>query len=257
MLEIKNITYKISKTQVINDISASIRDGEITGFLGPSGGGKTILFGILSGELKNYRGSIKISNTELSELSGSSLSEKTVICGSSCKNLNDEATIYNFVLSGRLFNKKFLNPYSESDIIIADEIIEKFKLNTFRDRKLKTLPHSIIQTARIARTLASQSEITIFDNPEIYLNMNQVKYFYRALKKHAASGSKSVLIASGNINFLTNICDRILLIDKGEIIGDKLPDEISSDLLKSLFNIDLIMVKNIITGKNEFQIIEE
>ncbi len=87
--------------------------------------------------------------------------------------------------------------------------------------------------------------------------MKQVKYFFRAIKKHASSGNKSILIASGNINFLTNICDRILIIDKGKIIGDKLPDEISSDLLKSLFNIDLIMVKNIVTGKNEFQIIEE
>ena len=257
MLEIKNITYKISRTELIKDISVSIRDGEITGLLGPSGGGKTILLEILSGELKNYRGSIKINNTELSELSARTRSEQTAICGSSWYSLNEEATLYNFVLSGRLFNKKFLNPYSESDNIVADEIVEKLKLSTYRDRKLKTLPHSIIQTARIARTLASQSEITIFDNPEIYLNMNQIKYFFRAIKKHASSGNKSILIASGNINFLTNICDRILIIDKGKIIGDKLPDEISSDLLKSLFNIDLIMVKNIVTGKNEFQIIEE
>jgi ABC-type cobalamin/Fe3+-siderophores transport system ATPase subunit len=257
MLEIKNLTYNISKHRIINEMSVSFRNREITGFLGPSGAGKTSLLEILSGKLKNYQGSIKINSTELSDLSGRDLSEKTVLCESSWYNFNDESTLYNFILSGRLFNKRFLNPYSESDHLIADELTEKLNLNAYRDRKLKTLPHSVIQTARIARTLASRSEVTLFDDPDIYMNINRIKYFFRAIKKHASAGENIIIISSGNINFLANICDRILIIDKGGIIEDKLPDEISAELLKSVFNTDLVMVKNIITGKNEFQMIEE
>jgi len=257
MLEIKNLTCRISKHPVINNISASFRDREIAGLLGPSGAGKTSFLKILSGTIKNYQGSVKINNTELSELTGRDVTEKTVLCESTGHDFNDESTLYNFILSGRLFNKKFLNPYSESDHLIADELTEKFNLDTLRDRKLKILPHSIIQAARIARTLASQCEITLFDNPDIFLNINQIKQFFRNIKKHAAAGRNSVILASGNINFLTNICDRILILDKGEIVEDKLPEEISAELLKSIFNTDLIMVKNIVTGKNEFQIIEE
>lgn len=257
MLQITNLTSFKSGKEVIKNLSVYLKDQEITGLFGPSGAGKTSLLRILSGNTKDYKGSVKINNRELSELSGKEQAKETILFESSLRGLNEESTLYDYILSSRLYNKKFLNPYNESDHITAEEAIDKFQLGQFRERKLKTLSSSIIQAAGIARTLASQSSITMFDNPDNFLDINQTKLFFRAIKKHTLNENNTVIIASGNINFLGNICERILIMDKGEIVQDNQPHEITADLLKSIFNTDLVMVKNVITGKNEFQLIEE
>lgn len=257
MIKIKNLTCSISKTPVIENISLTFKEMEIIGICGPPGSGKTTLLKILAGKLKNYTGSIELNKAELSSIPKHQLDRQVVLCDSDRGSFNEESTLYNFVLSGRRFYKKFLNPYDGNDHHVTEDIIKNLHMEDMTNNKLKTLSHSALQTARIGKTLASQSNITLFDNPERCLNINQKKNIFTVLKKHASGNNRNVIIASGDINFMTNLCDRIIIIDNGIIIEDKLPEKISAEIMEAVFKTKLIMVKNIITGKNEFQIIEE
>lgn len=257
MIEIKNLTYLISEKPVIDNISLTLKEMEITGICGPPESGKTTLLQILAGKLKNYTGSIKLNETELSSIPIKTLNKQIVLSDPDREKLNEESTLYNFILSGRELYKRFLNPYDEKDHHLTEDIIQKLHLENIKNSKLKTLSHSCLQLAGIGKILAYQSSITLLDNPEKCLNINQRKNIFTVLKKHASGKGKNIIIASGDINFMTNLCDRIIIIDNGKIIEDKSPENISAETIESVFKTRLVMVKNIITGKNEFQIIEE
>lgn len=257
MIKITNLIYPIAKAPVIDNISLTLKEMEIIGICGPPGSGKTTLLQILAGKLKNYAGSIKLNNSELSSIPANIFNKQVVIGDSDRGRFNEESTLYNFILSGRRLYKKFLNPYDENDHHVTEDIIQELHMENMKNSKLKTLSHSALQIARIGKILVSQSNLTLLDNPERCLNINQKKTMFTVLKKHASGNGKNVVIASGDINFMTNLCDRIIIIDNGKIIEDKRPENISAEILETIFKTRLVMIKNIITGKNEFQIIEE
>ena len=257
MIKIKNLTYLISKKPVIDNISLTLKEMEIIGICGPPGSGKTTLLQILAGKLKNYTGSIELNGTELSSIPVNILNKQVVLDDLDKGKFNEESTLYNFILSGRWLYKRFLNPYDENDHHLTEDIIQKLHLENNKNNKLKTLSHSCLQIARIGKVLAHQSDITLLDNPERCLNINQRKNIFTVLKKYASGNGKNIIIASGDINFITNLCDRIIIIDNGKIIEDTSPENISAEIMEAVFKTKLVMIKNIITGKNEFQIIEE
>ncbi len=257
MIKIKNLTYTIPEKPVIDNISLTLKEMEIIGICGPPGSGKTTLLQILAGKLKNYTGSIKLDETELSSIPVKTLNKQIVLDDTDKKKYNEESTLYNFILSGRWLYKKFLNPYDEKDHHLTEDIIQKLHLENIKNSKLKTLSHSTLQLAKIGKILACQSNITLLDNPEKCLNINQRKNIFTVLKKYISENRRIIIIASGDINFMTNLCDRIIIMDKGKIIEDKRPEDISAEIMEAVFKTRLVMIKNIITGKSEFQIIEE
>jgi len=257
MIKIENLEYTDKGDPVIKGISTTLQDMEITGICGPSGAGKSALLNILDGSIKGYTGSAEIDNIELSLLDKNEHSRKASLCYGRWDYINYESTLYNFILQGRTCYRKMLSPFNDKDKLIAESCIDEFQLQPYKDIRLKNLSDSIIQTGKIARTLTRQSTLLLLDTPDQFLNINQKKILYRVLKKYLSSGKKTILIASGDINFLSNICDRILIMDKGEIVEDRFPGELTADSLKKIFKTEVLMIKNIITGKNEFQIIEE
>jgi len=256
MIEIENLEYTAKGDPIISGISMTLHDMEITGICGPPGAGKSVLLNILDGSTRGYTGSAKIEERELSLLNKNEHNRESALCNARWDYINYESTLYNFILQGRSCYRKLLNPYNDTDKLIVENCIDEFLLQPWKDIKLKNLPDSVIQTGKIARTIARQSSLLLLDTPDQFLNINQKKNLYRILKKYVSSGKKMILIASADINFLSNICDRIVIMDKGKIIEDKLPGELTADSLKKIFKTEVVMIKNIITGKNEFQIIE-
>ncbi len=257
MIKIEDLKYSSKGEPVLKGISTTLQDMEITGICGPAGAGKSVLLNILDGSIKGYTGSAEMDNIDLSLLDRNEHKRKSSLCYARWDYINYESTLYNFILQGRSCYRKLLSPYDDKDKLIAENYIDEFQLQPYKDIKLKNLSDSLIQTGKIARTLVQESTLLLLDTPDQFLNINQKKILYRVLKKYLSSGKKMILIASGDINFLSNICDRILIIDKGGIIEDKFPGELTAGSLKKIFKTEVLMIKNIITGKNEFQIIEE
>ncbi len=107
----------------------------------------------------------------------------------------------------------------------------------------------------IAQTVNSESENIILDSPEYGLDPSQKLSAIRALKKYTVRGDKSVLIASSEIDFLIKTCDRIIVLKNGAIHASGGSDIFTGELLKKIFGVDVIVVKNIITGLPEIHII--
>jgi len=257
MIQLRDLEYHIKDNPVLNGITVSLHDMEITGICGPAGAGKSALLNILNGNITGYAGSVRLDEYELRLLGKDELNRKSALCHARWDNINYESTLYNFILQGLSFYRRIFIPFDDVDRDAAESLIHELMLQPYSGLKLKNIPDSVLQTGKIARALAGQSPIILLDTPDLFLNMNQRKTLYRTLKKYVSSGRRTILIASGDINFLSNICDRIIFMDRGGIIEDRTPGELSAGSIKKIFGTDALMIKNIITGKNEFQIIVE
>jgi len=254
MITISNLNLILKQTHILKDVSFTLHSGEILGITGPSGCGKSSLLKLLSDKKNSYTGKIKIKGEEISEFTKKKLRSETSALLYPDE-FNPESTVFEEVIRGRIHLKKMLNPYSEIDRDSTQAIIDETGLSEKSIIRLKRSSDSTIRMALIARTINSGSDIIILDSPEQGLDPSQKLSVIRALKKYTVKGDKSVLIASSDIDFLVKICDRIIVFKEGEIFETGGCDIITEDLMKKIFGIDAMIVKNIITGLPEIHII--
>ncbi|HPF06512.1 MAG TPA: ABC transporter ATP-binding protein [Spirochaetota bacterium] len=254
MINISNLNLIYKQTPALNNVTFTLENGEILGITGPSGSGKSLLLKAVAGKIKTGKGIIKLNEKELSDLKGKEL-HKEISHLLPPYEYNPEATVFDEIIKGRIHLKKIFNPYSETDRESTDAIIHDAGLSEKASIRLKRCPDSIIRMTLIAQTINSESENILLDSPEYGLDPSQKLSAIRALKKYTARGDKSVLIASSEIDFLIKTCDRIIVLKNGAIHASGGSDIFTGELLKKIFGVDVIVVKNIITGLPEIHII--
>ncbi len=249
MIEIKDLNYSHGKTKILSDINLAVNQGEILGIIGKSGSGKTTLLKAISGMLKGFTGSISIGNTPLQALSRKDLAKKI----SSLLHIKSEEivddTVYNSLVAARKPEKKFLNPYTEVDFQITEQYINQFQLNDYKDQKLLSLPHSIFRNALIAFAFIRNSDILLLDNPTSDMDIHSVLLLQKALQRQVINGDRLSVVASNDLNFISQTADRIILMDHGNIAAEGTSELFTSEMIKKYFNVDALISRNIYNGK--------
>lgn len=254
MIKINNLNLIIKKTAVLNNINLYIHEGEIVGITGPSGCGKSSLLKAVCGKIKTDPGMVGLNGRDLSEYKKRDL-RRFISLLSAPYEFNPEATIFEEAIRGRIHLKKFLNPYSETDRDSTCTLLDEIGISGASERRIKRSSESLVKMALIARTLNAGTAAAAFDSPECGLDPAQKLMVIRAIKKYTARGDKTVLIASADLDFLVKVCDRIIVLKDGSIYKSGGNDIITEELMKVLFGIDVMIVKNIITGLPEIHVI--
>jgi ABC-type cobalamin/Fe3+-siderophores transport system ATPase subunit len=256
MLLIRNLNYVSQKKIILNNISAEFNEGEITGITGAAGCGKNLIINLLCNKEKNYEGDIFLNECLLKSADKKTL--RTLISHYSSNSLavNPESTVKNWILSGRLYHKKRLSPYSAEDNEIALKMINTFRLDQSAETRLKLLSETGRKMASLARAFSSQSEVMLLEKPDSGLNIDQRVTLTRALKKYTITGKKIVILTSSDINFLAASCDRILILSDGKIAESGTHGIVTAEVIKKYFNVESVVTRNIYSGLPEIQIIE-
>lgn len=221
MLEVKNLVKKYSDKYAVDDISFSIKDGEIVGFLGPNGAGKTTTMNILTGYLSATSGTVLVD--------GADISEKPLVVKKNIGFLPEtpplymDMTVYEYLtfvyeLKGCDFNKeKHLR-----------EVCDTVKIYEVKDRLIRNLSKGYKQRVGIASAIIGNPKFIIFDEPTVGLDPKQiieVRNLIRTLGK-----SHTVILSSHILSEVQAICDRILIINEGRIIADEKTSNLASAL---------------------------
>lgn len=255
MININNLRLTYKKNIILKDVTFTLHNGEILGIAGPAGCGKSSLLKAVSGKTKAAEGTIEINSKKLSEIRKKEIS--SVISSLTFPYEYDpEATVFEETIKGRIHLKKFLNPFSEIDRNSTYYILNETGLSDSSSSRLKRSSGSIIRMTLIARTINSESDNILLDSPEQGLDLSQKLSVIRALKKYTARGDKSVLLASSELDFLVKVCDRIIVLKYGAFHESGGSDIITDELIKRVFGVDAMIVKNIITGLPEIHIID-
>lgn len=255
MLNIKNINLVLDKTPLLNNINIDFTSGEILGITGPASCGKSTLVKILSGILKPTNGTIELNKKNLDEFSRNEL-RKHISFLTTKFQFNPEATVFEEIIKGRINFKKKFNPYSDYDRETTAALMDEIGISEQAEKRMKTLPDSFIKISLIARTLNTETDIIALDSPDSGLDPAQKNVIIRTIKKYVMKGDKVVIIASSDIDFLVKLCDRMIILKDGTIIEQGSPSIITEELIKKVFRINSLIVKNIVTGFPEIHVID-
>lgn len=220
VLEVKNIDKFFGKKQILNDISFDIEEGEILGFVGPNGSGKTTTIKIILGLQQATKGEVFINGNNIKKNYETAIRKVGAIV--------ESPDMYMY-LSG-LENLKLVANYYN---ISHDEIEKVVEFVGLKDRiKDKVSKYSLGMRQRlgIAQAILNKPNLLIVDEPTNGLDPSGIIEFRKMLKELAKKEKMSIFISSHNLAEIENICDKVLLLKEGKIV--------SSDVLKEVENND-------------------
>lgn len=215
LIEIKNVIKSFGDTQVLKDISISIKEGEIYGIIGHSGAGKSTLLRCING-LESYNGgSVNVMGLEVSSLKGIELRKFR-------KNLGMIFQNFNLLQRKNVFDNIALPlevwGYDKSKI--NERVLELLKLVGLEDKKLSKpseLSGGQKQRVAIARALALEPKILLCDEATSALDPKITKDILALLSKINKELGITIVMVTHQMEVIKEVCEKVALIDDGEI----------------------------------------
>ena len=210
-ISVSHITKFYGEQKALNDVSFSIKKGEIVGFLGPNGAGKSTLMKILTTYLSASEGEAMVNEH--------SVTEEQRAVQKSVGYLPEHNPLYldMYVREYLRFNADIYN-IPKSDI---EKVIEDTGLQPEAHKKIEQLSKGYRQRVGLANALLHQPDVLILDEPTTGLDPNQLIEIRELIKSVAQKGGKTVLLSTHIMQEVEAICDRVIIIDKGSIVLDK------------------------------------
>ena len=250
VLEIKNVSKKISKRQILKDISLEVKEGEIFGFVGPNGAGKTTLIKVMLGLYKIDSGNVKIAGYDIKKDFEKAMEEIGAII--------ENPEMYGY-LSGKDNLKLYARMDPNNDYEYQKEVIESVKLGSRINNKVRTYSLGMRQRLGIAQALISKPKLLVLDEPTNGLDPLGIKELRDLLKKISKEKNIAVFISSHILSEIELMCDRIAIIDNGKILEVKdMHDKNDTESLRVSFEVDEVnKAKEVLKANNkEVKIIE-
>lgn len=226
MIELKNVTKKYGEFKALDNISFKIDKGEIVGFLGQNGAGKTTTMKIITGLIEPTEGQVF--------LNGEKLGKKNKI---KIGFMPENAPLYD-----SLTVKEFLTFMAEIKKIkksdkkkMVENLTNELNLKSVENKIIKNLSKGYRQRVSLAGTLIGNPEILILDEPNVGLDPRQiieVRNLITSLKK-----DHTILLSSHILTEVNEMCDRVIIIDKGKIIATDTGENLKKKIDKNIVDI--------------------
>jgi len=220
MIEINNLTKNFDQFTAIDDLTFTVKEGEVLGFLGPNGAGKSTTMKLITGFLSASHGSISID--------GFDISKNPIEAKSLMGYLPEGAPSY-----GDMTTLEFLNfvaqirGYTGEEILLrVQRVLDEVELNSVSQQTIETLSKGFKRRVGLAQAIMHDPKVLILDEPTDGLDPNQ-KHHVRELIKNLAR-DKIVIISTHILEEVTAVCSRAIIIAQGRIVADGTPAELES-----------------------------
>lgn len=212
MIRIENLVKRYGSKFAVDDLSLHIKKGEVVGFLGPNGAGKSTTMNIITGFLSANSGNVYVGDV--------SILDNPKVVKSMIGYLPEQPPLYvemtvleylNFVfdLKGCKFSRRKH----------IEEICSVVKIADVKNRVIKNLSKGYRQRVGIAQALIGNPAVIIFDEPTVGLDPKEIIEIRSLIRR---LGEKHTVILSTHIlSEVQAVCDRIIIIDRGQLIADK------------------------------------
>ena len=218
MIEVKNLSKKYGSHIAVKDVSFTVNDGEVLGFLGLNGAGKSTIMNIMTGYLSMTTGSVSINGYDI--LSEPSQAKKHIGYLPELPPLYPDMTVKEY-LSFMYDLKKVKLPKAPH----IEEIVGLVQLKEVYGRLIKNLSKGYRQRVGIAQALLGNPDVIILDEPTVGLDPRQIIEI-RSLIHHLGR-NHTVIVSSHILSEIESVCDRIIVINGGNIIADGKPSDLS------------------------------
>lgn len=227
MIKLMSVGKYYGKKQVLDDISFVIENGNIIGLLGKNGAGKSTLMNIMTGYLLATTGNVVID--------GVSIDEAPQEVKYKMGYLPEKSPVYDTMsVSEFLIYVAKLKCVSAGKVSLAvSSVIEQIGLRSVEKRLIRNLSKGYQQRVGIAQAMIGEPDILILDEPTVGLDPSQVIEIREVLKAYAKK--HIVIISSHILTEISEICDRILILNEGKLVKDCAVSELNNSNKNHIF----------------------
>lgn len=243
IIELKNLSIGYGNKTVLSEVNANIRTGEIVGIIGCNGAGKSTLLKTIRGMLPKCSGEISFFGRNLEKFSERELAKEVAYLQQNVE-VGFGYTGKDVVLAGRYPYMKWWRSESAADDELVMKCMEYTGTKELADRPLNEVSGGQKQRILLAKVLAQQTPILFLDEPTTGLDMVYQEEIFRFSKSLAEMG-KTILMVVHELNLAAKYCSRIILLGKGKIIADGIPDEVFTDeMLSKAYGAPVCVIRN-------------
>lgn len=208
-VEVDELVVVRGRQEVLHGISLQVRRGEVTGVLGPSGGGKTTLLRAVVGVQRTHRGTVRV----LGEPAGSARLRRRVGYVTQAPSVYTDLTVSQ--------NARYFAAVLGTDARAGDEAVAAVGLGGARDQLIGTLSGGQRGRASLACALVGRPEVLVLDEPTVGLDPLLREDLWALFHRLAAEGT--TLLVTSHVMDEASRCDRLVLLRDGTVIADDTP----------------------------------
>jgi ABC-2 type transport system ATP-binding protein len=222
MIEVQSLTKRYPTRLAVDDVTFSVRQGEIVGFLGPNGAGKTTTMRVLTGFLPPTSGTARVA--------GHDVVSEPIPARSALGYLPESAAVYPElrVREYLTFRARLEGVSGPSVRTRVAEALDRCLLGEVADRKIDNLSKGFRQRTALAGALVHQPPVLILDEPTIGLDPVQIIKVRETIRE--LSRDRAVLLSTHILPEVEAVCDRVLIIDRGRIVAEGTPSDLRARL---------------------------
>ncbi len=232
-VEIRDLSYRVLDTQILQDISLRVGKNQFIGLIGPNGSGKTSLLKHIYRALPPQKRAVFLNGREIESYSYREAAQQITVMRQ--ENASDfDYTILEMVLMGRSPYRKYYERDTEEDKEIAQNALRFVGMEAMAERSFSTLSGGEKQRVLIARSLAQEADILLLDEPTNHLDVH-----YQWLLMEIISGlGKTVLSVFHELNLACRFCDYLYVLKEGRILTHGRPASIvTPEMLSEVFGV--------------------
>ena len=230
VLECKSLNKKIGKKDILKNVSLEVQEGDILGFIGPNGAGKTTTIKLILGLQKINSGEVKINGYDIKNQFEKAIERVGTIVE------NPDLYMY---MSGLDNLKMIARLYKNVDLKRIDEVIKLVGLENRIKDKVSKYSLGMRQRLGIAQAILHKPNLLILDEPTNGLDPEGIKQLRDLLTKLAKDENMAILISSHNLAELESFCNKITIIQNGEIIETSTLEDAKRVEGKMIYEIEL------------------
>jgi branched-chain amino acid transport system ATP-binding protein len=241
ILETKNLAMNFGGVQALVDVSVSFFAGELCGLLGPNGAGKTTLFDCLSGSQIPSGGSIHYLGRDVTDQSATARSRHGIRRSFQRQQTFGWLPVEDNVLvalewhggGGGLIGDLLALPTRRNRERArrrrVDEVLELCGLGQSRDQPTANLPIGRARMVELARAVVDHPRVLLLDEPTSGLDEEEIETLARTIKMLRREENCAVVVVEHDVGFIMHQCDRVLVLNLGQVIADDVPAAVRSN----------------------------
>ena len=219
LIETRDLIKRYGDKVAVNNVGFDVYSGEVFGFLGPNGAGKTTTIKMIVGLLQPTSGTVKVA--------GYDIQTQSMLAKASCGYVPDTPNLY-AKLTGRELLRFVSDLYNLDRGHVAhriDELLRMFDLSAAADDTVDSYSHGMQQKTSLAAALMHDPKVLVLDEPTVGLDPKSARLIKDILRQLADRGA-AVMLSTHILEIAERMCDRIGIINKGQLIAVGTMDEL-------------------------------
>ncbi len=240
LLKVDKAGIRFGGLKAVSEVNLELHKGELVGLIGPNGAGKTTFFNLLTGVYVPTEGSISLDGEKLNGLAPYKITKKgisrtfqNIRLFSDLSVLDNVKIAYHSLAKHSIISSIFRLPSHFSGEREMEEkaieFLKIFKLDDVRDEQAKNLPYGQQRRLEIARALAANPKLLLLDEPAAGMNPQETEELMNLIALIRERFDLTILLIEHDMNLVMGVCERIYVLDHGQLIAQGTPEQIRSN----------------------------